>query len=158
MSRGYNKIKKNTLEPDSLHGSTLITKYINYVMDRGKKNIAQKIVYDSINKLSIETKIGPLDSLDRVMKNVSPLLEIKAKRIGGANYQVPIEVSTVRKETLALRWIIDAAKKRKGAKMADRLAAEMIDAYSGVGAAVKKKEDTHRMAEANKAFAHFARL
>jgi small subunit ribosomal protein S7 len=92
------------------------------------------------------------------MKNVGPLLEIKAKRIGGANYQVPIEVNSVRKETLALRWIIDAAKKRKGAPMSEKLAAEMLDAYNGVGAAIKKKEDTHRMAEANKAFAHFARL
>jgi small subunit ribosomal protein S7 len=158
MSRGYSKIKKQQLSPDRKHGSTLVTKFINYIMERGKKGVAERIVYSSIEKLAAETKIESLNALDQVMKNVGPLLEIKAKRIGGANYQVPIEVNSVRKETLALRWIIDAAKKRKGAPMSEKLAAEMLDAYNGVGAAIKKKEDTHRMAEANKAFAHFARL
>lgn len=158
MPRGYSKIKKLQLSPDKKYGSVLITKFINYIMERGKKSVAEKIVYSSIEKLAEQTKLQPLDALDRVMKNVGPLLEIKAKRIGGANYQVPIEVGSVRKETLALRWIIDAAKKRKGAPMSEKLAAEMLDAYNGTGAAIKKKEDTHRMAEANKAFAHFARL
>lgn len=158
MSRGHSKIKKNSLSPDKVHGSVLVTKFINYIMERGKKDIAEKIVYSAIEKVAKETNSKPLDCLEKVMKNVGPLLEIKAKRIGGANYQVPIEVGAVRKETLALRWIIDAAKKRKGAPMSQKLATEMMDAYNGIGAAIKKKEDTHRMAEANKAFAHFARL
>jgi len=115
MSRGHSKIKKQQLSPDQKHGSVLVTKFINYIMERGKKSVAEKIVYSSVEKLADQTKLQPLDALDRVMKNVGPLLEIKAKRIGGANYQVPIEVSSIRKETLALRWIIDAAKKRKGA-------------------------------------------
>jgi small subunit ribosomal protein S7 len=158
MSRGHSKIKRHQLAPDQKHGSVLVTKFINYIMERGKKNVAEKIVYSSIEKLAEQTKLESLDALERVMKNVGPLLEIKAKRIGGANYQVPIEVNSARKETLALRWIIEAAKKRKGAPMSEKLASEMLDAYNGVGAAIKKKEDTHRMAEANKAFAHFARL
>lgn len=158
MSRGYSKVKRNQLSPDSVHVSTLVSKFINYIMERGKKSVAEKIVYSSMEKLAKESRLAPLDALDRVIKNVGPLLEIKAKRIGGANYQVPIEVNSARKETLALRWIIESAKKRKGAPMADKLASEMLDAYNGVGASIKKKEDTHRMAEANKAFAHFARL
>ncbi|MCX6812663.1 MAG: 30S ribosomal protein S7 [Candidatus Berkelbacteria bacterium] len=158
MSRGHQKIKKPTLSPDKKFGSTLISKYINYVMENGKKSIAERLVISALEKASAKIGIEPTEVLDRVLKNVGPLLEIKAKRIGGANYQVPMEVSRVRRETLALRWVINAARARKGAGMADKLAGEMIDACNNTGSAIKKKEDTHRMADANKAFAHFARL
>ena len=158
MSRGASKIKRHALEPDRVHSSILVTKLTNYIMERGKKTVAEKIVYSALEKVSKELGVPVSDVLEKMLKNVGPLLEIKAKRVGGANYQVPMEVSRERKETLALRWIIAAAKARKGAPMATKLYQEIIDACNNTGAAIKKKEDTHRMAEANKAFAHFARL
>lgn len=158
MSRGHQKIHKNILQPDTKYGSILVSKLINYLMERGKKSVAEKIVYSALEISSKKMNHEPLDVLNQVLKNVGPLLEVKAKRIGGANYQVPIEVNQARKETLSLRWIITAAKARKGARMAEKLAAEFTDACNNTGSAIKKKEDTHRMAEANKAFAYFARL
>ncbi|MEI8061111.1 MAG: 30S ribosomal protein S7 [Candidatus Berkelbacteria bacterium] len=158
MSRGHQKIKRIPLAPDRKYGSILVTKFTNYIMERGKKSIAESIIYGALEDSSKKLNAQPLDVLDRMIKNVGPLLEVKAKRIGGANYQVPMEVNRERKETLTLRWIIIAAKSRKGAPMAQKLASELVDACNNTGAAVKKKDDTHRMAEANKAFAHFARL
>jgi small subunit ribosomal protein S7 len=158
MSRGHQKTKRNTLSPDRKYGSVLVTKFINYLMDCGKKSVAERIVYTALEDSSKKLNTAPLDVLERVLKNVGPIMEVKSKRIGGANYQVPIEVGRERKETLSLRWIIIAAKARKGAPMAEKLSSEFIDACNNTGAAIKKKEDTHRMAEANKAFAHFARL
>jgi len=158
MSRGHQKIKRQQLMPDEKYGSTLVTKFTNYVMERGKKSVAEKIIYSALENSSNKLNTEPTEVLERMIKNVGPLLEVKAKRIGGANYQVPMEVNRERKETLTLRWIIAAAKARKGAPMAEKLSQELIDACNNTGAAVKKKEDTHRMAEANKAFAHFARL
>lgn len=158
MSRGHQKIKKHRLLPDRKYGSILVTKFTNYVMDNGKKSVAENIIYSALENSSKRLNARPLDVLERMIKNVGPLLEVKSKRIGGANYQVPMEVNSARKETLTLRWIITAAKARKGAPMAQKLASELVDACNNTGAAIKKKEDTHRMAEANKAFAHFARL
>jgi len=158
MSRGHQKIKRRQLLPDRKYGSTTVSKFTNYVMERGKKSVAQDIVYGALADSSKKLNAEPLEILERMLKNVGPLLEVKAKRIGGANYQVPMEVNRERKETLALRWIISAAKARKGAPMAEKLSQELMDACNNTGAAIKKKEDTHRMAEANKAFAHFARL
>jgi len=158
MSRGHQKLKRNELVADRKYGSTLITKFINYVMDNGKKTVAENIVYGALEDSAKKLNHEPLEVLEQMLKNVGPLLEVKAKRIGGANYQVPMEVNRARKETLALRWIIAAAKSRKGVPMAQKLADEIMDACNNTGAAIKKKEDTHRMAEANKAFAHFARL
>ena len=158
MSRGASKTKRHTLDPDRVHSSVLVAKLINYIMERGKKSVAEKIVYSALEKSSKELSVPVSDILEKMLKNVGPLLEIKAKRVGGANYQVPMEVSRERKETLALRWVIAAAKARKGAPMATKLYQEIIDACNNTGAAIKKKEDTHRMAEANRAFAHFARL
>jgi small subunit ribosomal protein S7 len=158
MSRGHQKIKRNALAPDRKYGSVLVTKFTNYVMERGKKSIAENIIYGALEDSSKKLNTEPLEVLERMIKNVGPLLEVKSKRIGGANYQVPMEVNRERKETLTLRWIITAAKSRKGAPMAQKLSSELVDACNNTGAAVKKKEDTHRMAEANKAFAHFARL
>jgi len=158
MSRGHQKIKKRPTTPDLKFGSSEVSKLINYLMQNGKKQVAERIVYIALDKSSKELNASPLDILDRVLKNVGPLLEVKAKRIGGANYQVPVEVNRERRETLAFRWLINAANSRRGVKMAEKLSSEIIDACHNTGAAVKKKEDTHRMAEANKAFAHFARL
>lgn len=158
MSRGHVKLKRNELAADRKYQSTLIAKFINYVMLNGKKTVAEDIVYGALEDAGKKLNHEPLEVLEQMLKNVGPLLEVKAKRIGGANYQVPMEVNRVRKETLALRWIIGAAKSRKGVPMAQKLSAELIDACNNTGTAVKKKEDTHRMAEANKAFAHFARL
>ena len=155
MSRGHQKIKRHQLLPDRKYGSTLVTKLTNYVMDCGKKSVAENIVYGALESSSKKLNAQPLDVLERTFKNVGPLLEVKSKRIGGANYQVPMEVNRERKETLTLRWIIAAAKARKGAPMAEKLSMELIDACNNTGAAIKKKDDTHRMAEANKAFSHF---
>jgi len=158
MSRGNSKIKRNPLEPDQRFDSVLITKFINYVMLNGKKSVSEKLVYNALDNAASKLHSEPLDVFAQVIKNVGPLVEVKSKRIGGANYQVPMEVSRDRKNTLALRWIIEAARNVKGRSMSEKLANEMISAFNGEGAAVKKKQDTHRMAEANKAFAHFARF
>ncbi|PIU24444.1 30S ribosomal protein S7 [Candidatus Berkelbacteria bacterium CG08_land_8_20_14_0_20_39_8] len=158
MSRGHQKLKNHQLKPDRKYGSVLVTKFTNYIMQCGKKTVAENIIYSALKNSSKKLGAEPLDVLERMIKNVGPLLEVKAKRIGGANYQIPMEVNRERKETLTLRWVLSAAKSRKGAPMAEKLSLELIDACNNTGAAVKKKEDTHRMAEANKAFAHFARL
>lgn len=158
MSRGNAKIKRNPLTPDVKYDSLILSKFINYIMTNGKKTIAQRIVYNALDITSEKLKQEPMDIFNQVLKNVGPILEVKSKRIGGANYQVPVEVDRERKNTLAMRWIIEAAKAGKGKPMCEKLSAEMINAYNGEGAAIKKKQDTHKMAEANKAFAHFARF
>lgn len=144
------------LEPDPKFQSLLVTRLINKVMNDGKKTIAEKIVYGALEKA--EKKVGKpaLEVLDTVVKNAGPDLELKSRRIGGANYQVPFEVKSDRKVTLALRWLVAAARSVKGKPMEEKLAEEMINAVNNTGVAIKKKQDTHRMAEANKAFAHFA--
>lgn len=157
MSRGNIKTKKHFIKPDQKFGNILISRFINYVMENGKKDVAVKIVYSSLELAEKEIKKKPVEIFDQVLKNVGPIVEVRGKRIGGANYQVPVEVSRDRKNILAMRWIISAAKSKKGKQMSDKLADEIILAYKGEGTAIKKKEETHRMAEANKAFAHFAR-
>jgi len=158
MSRGNAKTKKNPLEPDAKYDSLLLSKFINYVMKNGKKTVAEKIVYNALELSSAKLKLEPMDIFAQVLKNVGPILEVKSKRIGGANYQVPVEVGKDRKNTLAMRWIIEAAASGKGRPMCEKLSAEMLSAFNGEGNAIKKKIDTHKMAEANKAFAHFARF
>ena len=158
MSRGNAKIKKHQITPDKKFGSILVSKFINYIMQNGKKTIAEKIVYEALEIGSKQLKIEEMELFDAIIKNVGPIVEVKGKRIGGANYQVPVEVNRDRKNILAMRWIIIAASSKKGRKMAEKLADEMVSAYNNEGAAIKKKEETHRMAEANKAFAHFARF
>jgi small subunit ribosomal protein S7 len=150
--------KKRKIEADPRYNSLVIAKFINYIMRSGKKTVAQKVVYKALELVEEKVKKDPLDVFDQVIKNVSPLLEVKSRRIGGANYQVPIQVRAERRLTLAFRWIIEAAKSKKGKPMSERLAMELIDAYGKQGAAIKKREDVHRMAEANRAFAHFARF
>jgi len=148
--------QKRKTAPDSKFNNVTVGKFINYVMQRGKKSVAQSIVYDMFEIVSERTKQDPLEIFDQAMKNASPVLEVKSRRIGGANYQIPVEVKGNRRLTLAMRWIIAAAKTRKGKSMSAKLADEIVDASNKQGEAIKKKEDVHRMAEANRAFAHFA--
>ena len=151
------KTFKRELNPDPKYGSVLVTKFINRMMKGGKKSVAEKVFYDSLETASKELKKeNPLEVLEEAIKNASPLLEVKSRRVGGANYQVPYEVRGKRKEALAIRWIIEVSRKKKGARMAVKLAKELVDAHNNTGDAVKKKEDMHKVAEANRAFAHFA--
>ncbi len=150
------KISKRIIDPDPLYDSVMVSQMINKVMRKGKKSIARKIVYGAFEVIKKKTGQDPLEIFEKAIKNASPLLEIKAKRVGGATYQVPHEVKGDRMITLAMRWIIAAARSKKGKAMKDKLAEEMMLAANNEGTAVRKKENTHRMAEANRAFAHFA--
>ena len=147
-------VKRDVL-PDPIYQSKIVAKLINTIMLDGKKGIAQSIVYEAFDKVKTKTGKEPLEVFTEAMENIKPQLEVKSRRVGGSNYQVPNEVSPARSQTLALRWLTKASRDRGGKGMADNLANEIIDASNGTGAAVKKREDTHRMAEANKAFAHY---
>jgi len=148
--------EKREILPDPVYGDLIVAKFINNLMKQGKKSLAEKIFYQSIDKIKKQGKVDDgIELFKKALENVAPVLEVKSKRIGGATYQVPIEISEGRRMALAMRWIIGYSKSRKGQTMADRLAAELLAAANNDGSAVKKKEDTHRMAEANKAFAHF---
>ena len=149
------KISKREVLPDPMYNSTLVTKLINNIMYDGKKGVAQKIVYDAFAMIEAKSGENALDVFVAALENVMPVLEVKARRVGGSNYQVPMEVRAERRQTLGLRWIIKYSRARGEKTMADRLAAEIMDAKNGMGGAFKKKEDTHKMAEANKAFAHY---
>ena len=147
-------VKRDVL-PDPIYNSKLVTKLINSLMLDGKKGVAQKILYQAFDMIKDKTSQDPMEVFAKAMENIKPALEVKSRRVGGANYQVPIEVRGDRSQALALRWLTQYARLRGGHSMAENLANEIIDASNGVGAAVKKREDTHRMAEANKAFAHY---
>ncbi len=147
-------IKRDVL-PDPIYDSKVVTKLINTIMLDGKKGTAQKILYEAFDIIKEKTGKDPLEVYTAAMENIKPALEVKSKRVGGSNYQVPMEVTDERSQTLALRWLINYSRSRNGKGMAENLANEIIDASNGTGGAVKKREDTHRMAEANKAFAHF---
>lgn len=155
MSRKKRPIKKKW-KTDPKYGNLLAGRFIGNLMKGGKKSVAEKILYDTFDIIHEKTQKGGLNVFEQAIKNVSPLLELKSRRVGGANYQVPVPVSGERRQTLAMRWILDATRKRKGKNMAVKLSDELIDATNKTGTAMKKREDTHRMAEANKAFAHFA--
>ena len=148
-------IAKRDVLPDPLYNSKLVTRLINNIMIDGKKGVSQKIVYDAFDIIREKTGKDPLEVFEQAMENIMPVLEVKAKRIGGATYQVPIEVKPERRQTLALRWITMFSRKRGEKTMEDKLANEIMDAANGTGSAVKRKEDMHKMAEANKAFAHY---
>ena len=147
-------VKRDVL-PDALYKSKVVTKLINQIMVDGKKGTAQRIVYDAFDMIKEKTGEDAMVVFERAMENIKPALEVKSRRVGGANYQVPVEVKETRKQTLAFRWLAQYARLRNGHTMAEKLANEIIDASNGIGASVKKKEDTHKMAEANKAFAHY---
>ena len=154
MSR-RGQISKRDVLPDPLYNSKLVTKLINNVMYDGKKGVAQKIVYDAFAEVEAKTGSNPLEVFQEALENVMPVLEVKARRVGGSNYQVPMEVRPERRQTLGLRWLTNYARNRSERTMKERLAGELMDACNNTGAAVKKREDTHKMAEANKAFSHF---
>lgn len=147
-------VKRDVL-PDPIYKSKVVTKLINTIMLDGKKGTAQTIVYEAFDQVKTKTSKDPLEVFTQAMENIKPALEVKSRRVGGSNYQVPIEVSPARSQALALRWLVKYSRERGGKGMAENLANEIIDASNGTGAAVKKREDTHRMAEANKAFAHY---
>jgi len=148
---------KRKIKPDVKYNNLNIAKFINYIMKNGKKAIAERIVYDAFDIISEKKKDDPIQIFEKAIKNITPVVEVKGRRVGGANYQVPIQVKGTRKFQLASRWIIDAAFSRKGQPMNGRLASELMDAAEGEGSAMKKKQDVQRMAESNRAFAHFAR-
>jgi len=150
------KIKRHPIIPDPVYNNITVARFINQIMRKGKKTIARKIVYNAFDIIKEKTKKEPLEVFELALRNASPLLEVKSKRVGGATYQVPVEVKGERKMALAMRWIILGAKSKKGKPMREKLAAELMDAANNTGWAIKKKTDTHRMAEANRAFAHFA--
>ena len=147
-------VKRDVL-PDPIYKSKIVTKVINTIMLDGKKGIAQSILYEAFDIVKEKTGQEPMEVFNKAMENIKPALEVKSRRVGGSNYQVPIEVTPARSQALGIRWLVTYARARGGKGMAENLAAEIIDASNGTGAAVKKREDTHRMAEANKAFAHY---
>lgn len=157
MPRKVTKSLKRIIPPDRVYSNVLVSKTINKVMLDGKKHIAEKLVYSAIEQAAVKTKVEPAEVLETAVKNVSPTVMVKSKRIGGANYQVPMEVKGDRKVHYALVWILDSARSKKGQSFDKKLASELVNAFNNEGDAMKKKQDAHQMAEANKAFAHFAR-
>ncbi|MSQ31929.1 MAG: 30S ribosomal protein S7 [Dehalococcoidia bacterium] len=147
--------EKRPLPPDARYQNADLSRFINKVMLNGKKSVAEGIVYDAMVKIETETKKNPMDTFDLAIKNSTPMLQVKPRRVGGATYQIPVEIPPNRRLSLSMRWLINAARDRKGKPMAEKLASELIDASRGQGSAVKRKEDLHKMAEANKAFVHF---
>ena len=154
MSR-KKKAPKRIFYPDPKYGSVVLAKFINFVMYDGKKTTSEKIIYDALEKIKNKTKEDPIKIFDEAIGNIRPNLEVRSRRVGGATYQVPQEVKTKRSQTLALRWLLEASRKRKNKTMSDKLFNEFMDASQNKGSAIKKREDTHRMAESNKAFAHY---
>jgi small subunit ribosomal protein S7 len=154
MARRGSPAKKKIV-PDPIYKNEVITDLVNKILWKGKKSVAEKIVYGSLDILGNKTKENPIDILEKCLDNVRPILEVKSRRVGGATYQVPVEVTSRRANTLALRWLIGFSRKRREKTMAERLAGEILDGASNTGSSVKKKEDLHKMAEANKAFAHY---
>ena len=149
------EIPKKRITPDPVYNSSSVSRLTNMIMSDGKKRVAEKIVYDALEIISKKNNGDALEMMEKALQNVSPTVEVKSRRVGGSNYQVPVEVNPKRRESLAMKWIIEAATKRNEKSMKDKLASELLDACSNKGSAVKKREDTHRMAEANKAFAHY---
>lgn len=158
MPRKVTKSLVREVNPDRVYQSTMVSKTINRVMLNGKKQLAERLVYNGMEKAAQKLKVeSPIEVFDQAMKNIQPHMETRSRRVGGANYQIPFEVKGQRQRHLTIMWFVAAARSRKGMSMEDRIAQELMDAFNNTGAAVKKKEDTHKMAESNRAFAHFAR-
>jgi len=157
MSRRSNTVKRIIIV-DARYESLLVQKFINKVMERGKKSTAERIVYNAMDLAADKLKKAPLEIFEQALRNASPSIEVKPKRVGGATYQVPIEVKSERRYALAMRWLLISARARSGRPMAERLATEIMDAYNNTGSTIKRREDVHKMAEANRAFAHYGRL
>mgnify|MGYP003573585247 FL=1 len=150
-----NRPPRRVIEPDSKYNSELVARFANRLMRHGKKSTAFRVVYDPFDIIEERSKKPPLDVFEQAMKNITPLLEVRPRRVGGATYQIPIEVRVERRMSLAIRWLLQGASQRPGKTMAEKLASELMDAAAGQGASIKKRDDTHRMAEANRAFAHY---
>jgi len=150
-----NHAEQRSVIPDPRYHNEVIARFVNSVMERGKKSLASRIVYDALDMVGERAKRPPMEVFEEAMKNATPLVEVKPRRVGGATYQIPVEIGSARRTALAMRWLIDSARKRSGRNMATRLAGEIMDAAKNEGSTVKKREDTHKMAEANQAFAHF---
>jgi small subunit ribosomal protein S7 len=157
MSRRSNTVKR-PIEADARYDSVLVQKFINKVMERGKKSVAERIVYTALDIAADRLKKSPLEVFDQALRNASPSIEVKPKRVGGATYQVPVDVKSDRRYALAMRWLLISTRGRGGRPMHDRLATELVDAYNNTGNTIKRKEDVHKMADANRAFAHYGRL
>jgi len=149
------KIVKREILPDGRYGSRTVTMFVNKLMERGKKSTAERIMYNALDKVEAQTRKSPIDTFEMAIRNSTPTIEVKPRRVGGATYQVPVDIRAERRMALAIRWLLRSARARGGRSMAERLAAELMDAASGQGATIKRKEDTHRMAEANRAFVHY---
>jgi len=154
MSR-RNRAERREIPPDVKYNSVTVAKFINNVMQSGKRSLAERIVYQAMDIAAERTKKGGLEVFEQAMREITPIIEVRPRRVGGATYQVPVEIRKDRQQALAFRWLIDAARRRPGKTMAEKLANELLDAFQGAGAAVKRREDTHKMAEANRAFAHY---
>jgi small subunit ribosomal protein S7 len=150
-----NRPPRREVAPDVRYNSVLVAKFINHLMSGGKKSTAARVVYDAMDILAARTKRHPLEVFDQAVQNAMPVIEVKPRRVGGSTYQIPVEVPSHRRVTLAMRWLLTASRARPGKSMSEKLAAELQDAAQGVGATIKKKEDTHKMAEANRAFSHY---
>ena len=149
------RFDKHPLQPDPVYNSVLVSRFVNKLMMRGKKGLAERILYDTIDELERRAKRPGIEVFEQALRNATPVIEVKPRRVGGATYQVPVEIKGDRRQSLAIRWILMAARKRTGRSMADRLAAELMDASNNTGTTIKRREDTHKMAEANRAFAHY---
>jgi small subunit ribosomal protein S7 len=149
------KIERRAVQPDPRYGSELLSRFINKVMQRGKKGLAERIVYDALDMIQERTGREPLEVFQQAIHNSTPLLEVKPRRVGGATYQVPVQIEPTRRQSLAIRWLLQSARSRPGRSMSEKLAAELLDAFNNTGATIKRREDTHRMAEANRAFSHY---
>jgi small subunit ribosomal protein S7 len=149
------KIVKREILPDGRYNSRMITMFVNKLMERGKKSTAERIMYAALDKIETQTRKNPMDTFEVALRNATPTIEVKPRRVGGATYQVPVDIRAERRTALAIRWLLRAARARGGRSMAERLSAELMDAASNQGATIKRKEDTHRMAEANRAFVHY---
>ena|SRR5579884_458929 len=149
------KVVRRVPAPDARYNSEVVARFINKVMERGKKGVAEHIVYGAFDVIQARTGREPLEVFEQALYNATPVLEVKPRRVGGATYQVPVQIEGARRQSLAMRWLLQSARNRHGKSMPEKLAAELLDAFNGTGATIKRREDTHRMAEANKAFAHY---
>jgi small subunit ribosomal protein S7 len=149
------RVVRREIAPDARFGSKNLARFINKIMLSGKKSLAERIVYGALDRIEAQTHRSPLDVFDQALRNATPVLEVKPRRVGGATYQVPVEIRGERRNSLAMRWLINAARGRNGRSMTEKLAGELLDAFNNTGATIKRREDVHRMAEANKAFAHY---
>jgi small subunit ribosomal protein S7 len=149
------RVVRRDVPPDARFGSKSLARFINKLMFSGKKSLAERIVYDALSRIESQTHRNPIDVFDQALRNVTPLLEVKPRRVGGATYQVPVEIRGERRNSLAMRWLIISARARSGRSMSEKLAGELLDAFNNTGVTIKRRDDVHRMAEANKAFAHY---